>query len=84
MADPTRVVSRMSRLVGGLVAAAGAAMWPIVAFADDCSSELDCQQTPSYNTTTTVIGTAVAVGVAVVSILVSNASASGAAGCGCR
>lgn len=70
------------RRCAGIVAGVGAALWPAIAFADDCSSELDCQQTPAYNTTTTVIGTAIAVGVAVISILVSSSTSRGDAATG--
>ncbi len=70
---------RLFRWCAGIATTVGAALWPLVAFADDCSSELDCQQTPTYNSTTTVIGTAIAVSVAVVSILVSSSMSTGAA-----
>ena len=61
--------------VGGVFLAAVRAS---VAFADNCSNELDCQQTQTYNTTTTVIGTAIGVGVAAISIVVSQTASTGA------
>lgn len=70
--------SRAARWIVGLWTSIGVMSWPLVVFADDCSSEFDCQQTPGYNTTTTIVGTAIAVSVAAVSIFVSTPTAPGA------
>ncbi|HEY7626717.1 MAG TPA: hypothetical protein VH761_06605, partial [Ilumatobacteraceae bacterium] len=75
-------MTRAKHVVAGVaIGSVSAAWWATVAFADNCSSELDCQQTQTYNTTTTVIATAVGVAVAVISILISQAAGTaGAAG----
>ena len=68
-------MGRWRAAAAGLIGGVGVAvLHAAVVFADNCSSELDCQQTQTYNTTTTVIGTAIAVATAVISIVVSQAA----------